>query len=44
MKIGAAMPYDFSFNRGGTVTKRFGLIRLGKASSEKQDPQIIENP
>jgi hypothetical protein len=26
------------------VTEPFGLIRLGKASSEKQIPQVFENP
>jgi hypothetical protein len=32
-----------SFDRGKTVTEPFTLIGLGKASSEKQIPQVVEN-
>lgn len=32
-----------SLDRGKTVTKHMPLIGLGKASSEKQIPQVIEN-
>ena len=31
-------------NRGKTVTKPIALTALGKALSEKQIPQVVENP
>jgi hypothetical protein len=38
------IPRGLGVDRGKTVTKPIILRALGKASSEKQIPQVVENP
>jgi len=38
-----ACPHNTGRDRGITVTERVALMDLGKASSEKQIPQVVEN-